>query len=184
MPLHLYYLVIPSTIATNISIVHANHPQTDFLFFLSSRILQRDRGGKDRIYLWVICFIAGTIILSIIIWALCRVSFKNRRVHRLQSSARSSPQMQQPSSSLIERLFIVSTPTTTLSNQPLIEERLLTRMATLDDDWELACLICLEPLRSEPQAAGSCMHWMHKTCLQQWLKKSRKGECPVCRCSV
>ncbi|KAF8841419.1 hypothetical protein BDN67DRAFT_883781, partial [Paxillus ammoniavirescens] len=52
------------------------------------------------------------------------------------------------------------------------------------EDSETRCPICLDDY--EPSDAVTklleCPHWLHKTCLEQWLRTA--NTCPVCRKKV
>ncbi|KAH7890228.1 hypothetical protein F5I97DRAFT_1791417, partial [Phlebopus sp. FC_14] len=52
------------------------------------------------------------------------------------------------------------------------------------EDSETRCPICLddyEPLDAVTKML-ECPHWLHKSCLEQWLKTA--NTCPVCRKKV
>lgn len=52
------------------------------------------------------------------------------------------------------------------------------------DDVTESCLVCLDPLRDQPIAAGPCGHWLHHQCLHAWLVKDSSHTCPACRQSM
>ncbi|KAJ4847295.1 hypothetical protein Tsubulata_038595 [Turnera subulata] len=51
--------------------------------------------------------------------------------------------------------------------------------ATLDDAYEDACSICLEPFTSQdPATVTCCRHEYHLQCILEWSQRSK--ECPIC----
>ncbi|KAJ6515680.1 hypothetical protein C8R45DRAFT_810076, partial [Mycena sanguinolenta] len=69
-------------------------------------------------------------------------------------------------------------------------DHILTTLETASyKDWATAesdqrCPICLDDYQpSDPvMKLGDCRHWLHKECLEQWLKGA--STCPVCRKDV
>ncbi|KAJ7904722.1 hypothetical protein B0H14DRAFT_2327671, partial [Mycena olivaceomarginata] len=69
-------------------------------------------------------------------------------------------------------------------------EHILTSLETaLHKDWattesDQRCPICLDDYQpADPvMKLGDCRHWLHKECLEQWLKGA--STCPVCRKDV
>ncbi|GAY42589.1 hypothetical protein CUMW_068080 [Citrus unshiu] len=51
--------------------------------------------------------------------------------------------------------------------------------AALDDSFEDACSICLEPFSTDdPATVTSCKHEYHLQCILEWSQRSK--ECPIC----
>lgn len=46
------------------------------------------------------------------------------------------------------------------------------------------CSICVEPLNNDTAIKLTCNHMFHKRCLEEWLKKGKNKDCPLCRMKV
>ena len=46
------------------------------------------------------------------------------------------------------------------------------------------CSICVESLNDNIAIKLKCNHIFHKKCLEEWLKKSKNKDCPLCRMKV
>ena len=46
------------------------------------------------------------------------------------------------------------------------------------------CSICVEPLNNSFAIKLNCDHIFHDKCLQEWLKKSKNKDCPLCRMKI
>ncbi|TFK97648.1 hypothetical protein BDV98DRAFT_483916, partial [Pterulicium gracile] len=68
------------------------------------------------------------------------------------------------------------TPTSTLDSMPSA-----TVQEWKTDDSDTRCPICLDDYSPEDTVMKlpDCSHWLHKDCLQQWLKGAQT--CPICR---
>ncbi|KZV89131.1 hypothetical protein EXIGLDRAFT_618511, partial [Exidia glandulosa HHB12029] len=54
----------------------------------------------------------------------------------------------------------------------------------VEADGDTRCPICLDDYAQSDQVMRltECTHWMHRSCLEQWLQNARS--CPVCRMRV
>lgn len=99
--------------------------------------------------------------------------FRTLRIPRFQSSA-----------SLHLNVSLVSSTTspdcTTLPTSPPTP-LVFIRTGSIPTHRNEVCPVCLEPLGDGRHAAGNCLHWIHETCLDNWLMRSGKNECPLCR---
>ena len=46
------------------------------------------------------------------------------------------------------------------------------------------CSICVESLNDNIAIKLTCDHIFHKKCLEEWLKKGKNKDCPLCRMKI
>ncbi|OIT40179.1 PREDICTED: E3 ubiquitin-protein ligase RHF1A-like isoform X1 [Nicotiana attenuata] len=66
-----------------------------------------------------------------------------------------------------------------MANDSFNSPPMIASPAVVDDSFEDACSICLEPFNSDdPPAVTDCKHEYHLQCILEWSQRSK--ECPIC----
>ena len=49
------------------------------------------------------------------------------------------------------------------------------------DHGEEMCPVCFDELKTQMVSVGQCLHFVHTSCLKQWVSRDKSNACPVCR---